>query len=119
MKDFLDEMIEEETARNSEFPALVEAALMRRELARELAEQRRASGKTQTEMAEALGTSQSQVARIESGNGDTKLSTLARFAAVLGKKIEFQLTDAPNATPGRRSAPSRKRTTTATASHSQ
>ena len=118
MRDFLDEMIAEETARNPEFPALVEAALMRRELARELAEQRRASGKTQTQMAEALGTSQSQVARIESGNGDTKLSTLARFAAVLGKKIEFQLTDAPNATPGRRTS-SRKRTETATASHSQ
>src|SRR5262245_20801497 len=92
-------MIAEETARDPEVPALVDAALMRRQLARELAEQRRAAGKTQTEMAAALGTSQSQVARIESGNGDAKLSTLARFAAVLGKKIEFQVTDA--ATPKR------------------
>ena len=111
MKDFLDEMIEKEADRNAEFPALVEAALNRRELARELATGRRAAGKTQAEMAVALKTSQSQVARIESGNGDTKLSTLARFAAVLGKTIEFQVTDAAAAKKGanRQSASRRPR----------
>lgn len=112
-KDFLDEMIAEETARNPEFPALVEAALMRRQLARELAKQRRAAGKTQTEMAAALGTSQSQVARIESGNGDAKLSTLARFAAVLGKKIEYQLTDTTPNKPPRAASSKRQPATTA------
>ena len=95
MKDFLAEMIEERTRRNPDFPALVEAALDRRELLRALAAERRAAGLTQTEMAAVLGTSQSQVARLESGNADAKLSTISRFAAALGKRIEFQVTDQP------------------------
>lgn len=95
MKDFLAEMIEERTKRNPDFPALVEAALDRRELLHALAAERRAAGLTQTEMAAVLGTSQSQVARLESGNADAKLSTISRFAAALGKRIEFQVTDQP------------------------
>jgi transcriptional regulator with XRE-family HTH domain len=97
MSDFLAEMIAKRTKRNSDFPALVEAALNRRELLRALAAERQAAGLTQTEVAAALGTSQSQVARLESGNADAKLSTISRLAAVLGKKIEFRITDAPAA----------------------
>lgn len=97
MSDFLTEMIEERTRRNADFPALVEAALNRRELLRALAAERQAAGLTQTEVAAALGTSQAQVARLESGNTDAKLSTVSRLAAVLGKKIEFRVTDAPRA----------------------
>lgn len=93
MSDFLAEMIAERARSNPDFPALVDAALNRRELLRALAAERRAAGLTQTEVAAALGTSQAQVARLESGNADTKLSTIARLAAVLGKKVEFQVTD--------------------------
>jgi DNA-binding XRE family transcriptional regulator len=118
VKDFLDEMIEQESARDPGFPAQVEAALNRRELARELAAERRAAGKTQIEMAAALGTSQSQVARIESGNGDAKLSTLARFAAVLGKTIEFQVKDIATK-PARRAASKPRSRTGATATRSR
>lgn len=95
MADFLAEMIAERTKANSDFPALVEAALNRRELLRALAAERQAAGLTQTELAAALGTSQAQVARLESGNADAKLSTISRLAAVLGKQIEFQISDAP------------------------
>lgn len=95
MKDFLAEMIEERTKANPDFAALVEAALNRRELLRALAAERQAAGITQTELAAALGTSQAQVARLESGNADAKLSTISRLAAVLGKQIEFRVTDAP------------------------
>jgi transcriptional regulator with XRE-family HTH domain len=95
MTDFLAEMIAERTKANPDFPALVEAALNRRELLRALAAERQAAGITQTELAAALGTSQAQVARLESGNADAKLSTISRLAAVLGKQIEFQITDAP------------------------
>lgn len=95
MSDFLAEMIEERTSRNPDFPALVEAALNRRELLRALAAERQAAGLTQTEVAAALGTSQAQVARLESGNADAKLSTVSRLAAVLGKRIEFRVLDAP------------------------
>jgi transcriptional regulator with XRE-family HTH domain len=93
--DFLTEMIAERTKANPDFPALVDAALNRRELLRTLAAERQAAGITQTELAAALGTSQAQVARLESGNADAKLSTISRLAAVLGKTIEFQVTDAP------------------------
>lgn len=95
MADFLAEMIAERTKANPDFPALVEAALNRRELLRALAAERQAAGLTQTELAAALGTSQAQVARLESGNADAKLSTVSRLAAVLGKQIEFQISDAP------------------------
>ena len=40
-----------------------------------------------------MGTSQSQVARLESGGADTKLSTVERLAATLGKRIEWRLVD--------------------------
>jgi DNA-binding XRE family transcriptional regulator len=93
VKGFLAEMIEERTRANPDFPALVDAALNRRELLRTLAAERRAAGITQTELAAALGTSQAQVARLESGNADAKLSTISRLAAVLGKTIEFTVTD--------------------------
>ena len=41
-----------------------------------------------------MGTSQSQVARLESASIDTKLSTVEKLAAVLGKRIEWQIKDA-------------------------
>ena len=90
-KDFLDEMLAEETARDPGFPALFDEAMRRRDFARLLAAERQAAGRTQVEIAEALGTSQSQVARIEGGGSDVKLSTLMRFAAVLGFDLELGL----------------------------
>ena len=93
-KDFLAEVIHERSARNPGFPALVEAAEERRQLLLALAREREASGLTQTEVAAAMGTSQSQVARLESASIDTKLSTVEKLAAVLGKRIEWQIKDA-------------------------
>jgi DNA-binding XRE family transcriptional regulator len=92
-QDFLDELIRVRTLRNSGFPALVEAASARRALLRALAEARAESGLTQTQAAALMGTSQSQVARLESGGADTKLSTVERLAATLGKRIEWKLVD--------------------------
>jgi ribosome-binding protein aMBF1 (putative translation factor) len=92
--DFLKEIISERSARNPNFPALVQAAAERRELLRALAEEREASGFTQTEVAAAMGTSQSQIARLESANIDAKLSTIEKLAAVLGKRVEWRLVDA-------------------------
>jgi hypothetical protein len=55
-KDFLEEIVSERSARNPNFPALVQAAAERRELLRALAKEREASGFTQTEVAAAMGT---------------------------------------------------------------
>src|SRR6266542_6439818 len=86
-EDFLAEIIAERTARNPDFPGLVEAAARRRELLRELAGQREKLGLSQTAVAARMGTSQSAVARLEAGDIDAKLSTVERFAAALGQKV--------------------------------
>ena len=49
--DFLDEITGERTERNPEFPELVDAALRRRELLRELAVRREKLGLSQTVVA--------------------------------------------------------------------
>jgi ribosome-binding protein aMBF1 (putative translation factor) len=92
-RDFLAEIIRERSAKNPNFPALVKAAEERRKLFLALAREREASGLTQTEVAAAMGTSQSQVARLESAGVDTKLSTVEKLAAVLGKRIEWRIID--------------------------
>jgi DNA-binding XRE family transcriptional regulator len=93
-RDFLDELIAERRNRNPAFPELVEAARERRRVLRHLAEERSRLGLTQTEVAALMGTSQSSVARVEAGRADVKLSTVERYAASLGRKIEWRLTGA-------------------------
>ncbi|HEX3308152.1 MAG TPA: helix-turn-helix transcriptional regulator, partial [Streptosporangiaceae bacterium] len=55
-------------------------------LVRELAVQRQAAGLSQTEIAARMGTSQSAVARLESGTADVRASTLERYAAAVGSE---------------------------------
>jgi hypothetical protein len=50
-----------------------------------------------------MGTSQGQVTRFESG-ADTRLSTVARYAAALGVKIDWTIT------PARRNRPRARNT---------
>ena len=95
--DFLSEIIGERSLSNPAFPLLVQAAIDRRELLHALAKKRVESGLTQTQVAAAMGTSQSQVARLESGNVDTKLSTVEKLAAVLGARLEWRIVDTPQA----------------------
>jgi transcriptional regulator with XRE-family HTH domain len=88
VKDDLDRLIDELAEVDPSITARVAAALERRELARELAERRRTAGLTQSQVAERMGTSQGQVTRFESG-ADTRLSTVARYAAAVGMKVEW------------------------------
>ena len=60
-------------------------------LVRELAAQRQAAGLSQTEVAARMGTSQSAVARLESGAVDVRASTLERYAAAIGGEISWKL----------------------------
>ena len=60
-------------------------------LMRELAARRQDAGLSQTEIAARMGTSQSAVARLESGEADVRASTLERYAAALGTEITWQL----------------------------
>jgi DNA-binding XRE family transcriptional regulator len=90
-KEFLDEIIEESTQKNPRFPELVEAAASRRRLLRGLGRKREELGLTQKQVAESMETSQSAVARMEAGEIDAKLSTVDRYAAAIGQKVEWQL----------------------------
>jgi len=73
------------------FPGFREMAASRRALVAELEARRLELGLTQTEVAARMGTSQSAVARLESGEADVRLSTLERYAAVLDTEIDWQL----------------------------
>jgi ribosome-binding protein aMBF1 (putative translation factor) len=66
-------------------------AAERGRLVRELAERRQAAGLSQTEIAARMGTSQSAVARLESGTADVRASTLERYAAAVGGQITWKL----------------------------
>jgi ribosome-binding protein aMBF1 (putative translation factor) len=92
MKDFLDEIVEESTARNPEFPELVVAAERRRALLRELVAVRLRKGLSQTTVAARMRTSQSAIARLE-GQDDAKESMIDRYAAAVGARVERQVVD--------------------------
>jgi predicted transcriptional regulator len=61
----------------------------------EMAKKRRDLGLSQTEVAARMGTSQSAVARLESGDADVRLSTLERYAAALGFSLEVSMKEDP------------------------
>ncbi|HEX3925452.1 MAG TPA: helix-turn-helix transcriptional regulator [Streptosporangiaceae bacterium] len=71
--------------------ALRRMAARRRRLVMDLAAERQAARLSQTEVAARMGTSQSAVARLESGEADARASTLERYAAAIGHQITWQL----------------------------
>ncbi len=108
--DDLDTLIDQLSQDDPDIQLRVAAALERRELARQLADRRRAAGLTQVQIAERMGTSQGQVTRFESG-ADTRLSTVARYAAALGVNIGWTITPARRARKPVARPPTRDRAT--------
>jgi predicted transcriptional regulator len=74
----------------SEFDALGPAF----EIAAELLRARKRTGLSQAELAERMGTSQSAIARLESGETLPSTKTLLRFAEATGSKIQLRLSAA-------------------------
>jgi ribosome-binding protein aMBF1 (putative translation factor) len=72
------------------FPGFKEMADRRRALADGLVARRTEIGLSQTEVAARMGTSQSAVARLESGEADIRLSTLDRYVAALGERLDWE-----------------------------
>jgi DNA-binding Xre family transcriptional regulator len=70
--------------------ALRRMSAQRRRLVAELTGQRRSAGLSQTEVAARMGTSQSAVARLETGEADVRVSTLERYAAAIGSQLAWQ-----------------------------
>ena len=73
------------------FGGFREMAERRRALAAELVAGRKALGLSQTTVAARMGTSQSAVARLETGDGDVRLSTLERYASAVGLSLRWRL----------------------------
>ncbi len=80
----------------------------RRRLAGELAARRQELGLSQTEVAARMHTSQSAVARLESGELDVRLSTIERYAAALGHDLDIVLSDRRSDRAGGAGAPGAK-----------
>lgn len=90
-EDFLDEIVDERTRQNPEFPRLVDAAVRRRRLLKGLAEIRESRGHSQTVVAAEMKSSQSSVARLEGAADDARLSTIDRYAEALGFRVQWHL----------------------------
>jgi ribosome-binding protein aMBF1 (putative translation factor) len=71
--------------------ALRRMAAERASLVHDLVAQRQAARLSQTAVAARMGTSQSAVARLESGATDVRASTLERYAAAIGGEITWKL----------------------------
>jgi seryl-tRNA synthetase len=89
--DALEELIAERTARNPDFPKLMDAARRRRALLKELGSLRESNGQSQTAVAADMETSQSSIARLEGAAGDARISTLDRYAQALGFRVQWHL----------------------------
>jgi predicted transcriptional regulator len=72
-------------------PGFREMAQRRRDLLAQLVAHRQANGLSQAEVAERMGTSQPAVARLEAGSVDVRLSTLERYAAAVGRRLDVRL----------------------------
>ena len=64
------------------------------EIATELIRARVRAGLSQSELAARMGTSQSAIARLESGQSLPSTKTLLRFAEATGSEVELKLTAA-------------------------
>jgi ribosome-binding protein aMBF1 (putative translation factor) len=80
--------------------ALRRMADERRRLMTDLVAERQAARLSQTEVAARMGTSQSAVARLESGAADARASTLERYAAAIGRQITWRVHDSARPAPG-------------------
>ena len=77
--------------RRSVFPGFDALADERRDLLGQLISERERLGLSQTEVAARMRTSQSAVARLESGAADVRLSTLQRYAAAVNRDLQLRL----------------------------
>lgn len=73
------------------FPGFREIAERRQALVDELVSARKSQALSQTIVAARMGTSQSVVARLESGDRDVRLSSLQRYASAVGYRLDWQL----------------------------
>jgi ribosome-binding protein aMBF1 (putative translation factor) len=89
LKDFMAKSLTDPEVKR-EFDALEQEFA----IASELIRARARAGLSQAELAERMGTSQSAIARLESGRTLPSAKTLIRFAEATGSKVELRLSAA-------------------------
>jgi ribosome-binding protein aMBF1 (putative translation factor) len=88
------EVIKAELLANPEVKREYDALAWEFEFSAELLRARLRAGLSQVELAERMGTSQSAIARLESGRTLPSAKTLLRFAEATKSKVELRLTAA-------------------------
>ena len=89
--DRLLKRIDDAVAADPKLAAKVKAIMLEAQLALKLEEARKSCGLTQKELAARIGTSQPQIARLESRGYIGSVRTLAEYAAACGKKLKISL----------------------------
>ncbi len=79
--------------RDAKFAKDYEAGYQRLKIGVMLRMEREAAGLSQEQLARRLKTKKTAISRIENHAEDIKLSTLERFAAAMGKKLEIKLSE--------------------------
>ena len=87
MSDFRRHL--EASLEDSEFKQEWDAQSAEQEVTRRIVEARIAEGMTQVELAKACGMKPANLCRLENGNGNPSVATLARIAAGLGRRLEI------------------------------
>lgn len=85
------EKLESELLKNPVFKAEYEALEPEYELIRQIIKARSEKHMTQKQLAEKIGTRQSNITRLESGNYNPSLQFLQKLANALDKKLSFAL----------------------------
>jgi len=93
-QDFVEEMIEESIKRDPEFAVLIEEAEQRQALLNNLATLRAQAKISKKTLAKRLKRSMSAIKDLETGSIDPYLSTVQRYAAIIGKRLEWSIVDA-------------------------
>ena len=87
--DDMEKYLNERLEKDKEFKRIWEEETVKREVVKMLIQMRINEGLSQKELASRLDTSQSSIARLESGRGNPTLNFLIKLGNVLNKKLEL------------------------------
>ena len=88
--DDLEKYLNERIEKDKEFKKIWEEEAVKRDVIKMIIEMRIKDGLTQKDLAEKMETSQSSIARLESGKGNPTLNFLLKLGKVFHKKIELR-----------------------------
>jgi DNA-binding XRE family transcriptional regulator len=89
--DQLLKRVDDAVAEDPRLAVKVKGIMLEAQLALKLEEARKSCGLTQKELAARIGTSQPQIARLETDGYTGSVRTLAEYAAACGKKLKISL----------------------------